>query len=240
MSAGEIHINPDVALLIEVIRTDRKRSVCIQIDGQKVRLRVPHTLSEKHIRELVVQRSAWIRQKLALQAQIRPVRPKEYVNGERFAYLGRHYRLERVAGDRGGVKLHQGRLQVTVSTGLADAAAARFIRAQLQTWYKTHALARLTEKTERYAAILGVEPRSVRIKSYRARWGSCSLTGEITYNWCIVIAPHRIVDYVVVHELCHILQHNHSPGYWRAVERVFPDYRQCRAWLRLNGNRLVV
>ena len=77
-----------------------------------------------------------------------------------------------------------------------------------------------------------MEPRSVAVKDYKSRWGSCSAKGDISYNWKIVLAPHRIVDYVVVHELCHMLEHNHSSRYWKLVEKYVPDYRERRDWLK--------
>jgi predicted metal-dependent hydrolase len=108
----------------------------------------------------------------------------------------------------------------------------------LEEWYRAHALEKLKEKTKRYAFIIGVSPKSVDLKDYKARWGSCSSSGDVTYNWRIIIAPHHIVDYIVVHELCHSLEHNHGPKYWKHVERVVPNYKDCREWLKVNGEAL--
>jgi predicted metal-dependent hydrolase len=78
----------------------------------------------------------------------------------------------------------------------------------------------------------------VGVKEYKARWGSCSSSGDVTYNWRIIMAPHHIVDYIVVHELCHLLEHNHGPKYWKHVKSVVPDYKECREWLKVNGEGL--
>jgi predicted metal-dependent hydrolase len=75
---------------------------------------------------------------------------------------------------------------------------------------------------------------------FSRRWGSCSKTGNIQYNWRVIIAPHHIVDYVVVHELCHLVYHNHSDKFWRSVERALPEYRQDKEWLRLNEPTLSI
>ena len=107
-------------------------------------------------------------------------------------------------------------------------------------WYEKHALERLKEKTERYSKIIGVKPVSVNIKDYKSRWGSCSSNGDILYNWRIIIAPHKIIDYVVVHELCHILEHNHSKKYWRHVSNNFHNYVECQNWLKFNGRTLTI
>jgi predicted metal-dependent hydrolase len=78
------------------------------------------------------------------------------------------------------------------------------------------------------------------VKYFKARWGSCSTHGDITFNWRIIMAPHRIVDYVVVHELAHLKHHDHSPRFWKGVETVIPDYRECREWLKNYGQMLVI
>jgi len=84
---------------------------------------------------------------------------------------------------------------------------------------------------------MGVTPSSVGIKSFKSRWGSCHVNGDIVFNWKIVMAPNRIVDYVVVHELCHLKHHDHSPKFWKAVEKVIPDYKDCKRWLKDNATR---
>ena len=89
-------------------------------------------------------------------------------------------------------------------------------------WCWANAKKRLKEKTCWYAQVLRVESGSVSVKDYKSMWGSCSATGDVSHNWRIVVFPHRIIDYVVVHELCHLLEHNHSPACWHHVERVLP------------------
>jgi len=87
---------------------------------------------------------------------------------------------------------------------------------------------------------VGVEPKSASIKSFKSRWGSCSPEGDLDFNWVVVMAPNRIVDYIVIHELCHSLHHDHSPKFWKEVERVMPDYKDHKEWLKVNGHKLVV
>ena len=99
---------------------------------------------------------------------------------------------------------------------------------------------RLTEKTNRYAKIIGVSPNAISVRDYKSQWGSCSRNNKISYNWRLIIAPHRVVDYVVVHELCHLLEFNHTKDYWRHVSNNFRDYKECRDWLRFNGASLII
>jgi predicted metal-dependent hydrolase len=223
---------------IEIIRTERSKSASIEIEDDTVKVTVPKNLSDQRIEELIKNRTVWIRQKLKIQTEtIRP-KDKEYVNGETFSYLGRNYRLKCLSGGSGEAKLTNGYLTVWLAKDASGAASGGCVRQSLQQWYQSRALEKLKEKTKRYSAILGVSPQSVGVKEYKARWGSCSSSGDVTYNWRIIMAPHHIVDYIVVHELCHLLEHNHGPKYWKHVKSVVPDYKECREWLKVNGEGL--
>ncbi|MDA9109432.1 M48 family metallopeptidase [Woeseiaceae bacterium] len=220
---------------VEILRTKRKKSASIQLNEGLVKVLVPKSLSDKRIRDLILKRSSWIQTKLKEQSKRLPITPREYVSGECFPYLGKNYRLKVVYGENLSVKMKNGYLVVTL---ISDMDQQEVVRLQLEKWYQEHAETRLKEKTKRLAKIVGVNPSSVSVKTYKSRWGSCSHKGEIIYNWKIILAPHRIVDYVVVHELCHLLEHNHSPKYWRQVERHTPDWKNCRNWLKSNSVNL--
>jgi len=222
----------------EIIRSPKRKTAAIKIQKGKVYVMVPAGLTMTTIESLVAKKSRWIREKLAIQQQIIAIEPKAFVSGESFSYLGKHHPLKVETGLYPVIKLHQDELVVSVRNKAADNAPA--IKQLLIKWYKQQAESELTAKTERYARIIGVKPASITVKSFKARWGSCSITGGIHYNWKIIIAPDRIVDYVVIHELCHILHHNHSPAFWAAVARHCPDYRDCGAWLKMNGARLEI
>jgi len=221
----------------EVIRTRRRKTASIKIDEGAVSVVVPQALPQERIQQLLTDKKKWIREKLYLQSQTRPVTSKEYVSGEAFPYLGRNYRLKVVAGSYQPAKLLQGKLVVSMPEAIQ---APNSIRNAIVRWYRLHALDRLKEKTNRYAAVIGKAPTKVDIKTYKSRWGSCHADGRVLYNWKIIMAPNRIVDYVVVHELCHLIHHDHSPRFWKAVERVMPDYAECKEWLKVNGVGLEV
>ena len=223
---------------VEVSRTDRKRSASIYLENEVVKVRVPKSLSDQRIRDLITKRTPWIKTKLKEVLDRPPVKPKEYVSGETFPYLGRNYRLKVVYGKEANLKLKAGYLQATILE--TDQHREMTIQSLLTQWYEQHASVRLLEKTQRYAGVIGVEPTSVKVKSYKSRWGSCSSSGEISYNWKIIMAPHRIVDYVVVHELCHLLEHNHSGRYWKHVAMYLPDWQERRDWLRRHGKEFEI
>lgn len=95
----------------------------------------------------------------------------------------------------------------------------------------------LTEKTDYYKSVLGVDYKRLRIGDQKTRWGSCSSRATISYNWRLILMPEEIMDYVVVHELCHLLEMNHSNNFWCHVSKIIPDYKNRRKWLKENGNR---
>ena len=222
----------DFAFPVEILRTNRKKSASIQLDGDTVKVRVPKSLSDARVRELISKRNGWIQTKLKEQAEQAPRQAREFVSGEAYQYLGKSYRLKVVTDPDPDLNTKLIGGYVTVS--VPDKTNQQAIKALLESWYCERALARLTVKTERWAKIIGVAPASEAVKRYKARWGSCAISGDISYNWQIIQTPHRIVDYVVVHELCHLLEHNHSPKFWAHVERHMPDWKERRDWLKLN------
>lgn len=101
------------------------------------------------------------------------------------------------------------------------------------------ALRVIPERVQFYAPVVGVTYGRITIRNQRTRWGSCSAKGNLNFNCLLMKAPPEVLDYVVVHELCHRLEMNHSPRFWAQVERVLPDYKVSRKWLREHGNELM-
>lgn len=218
----------------EVIRTPRTKSARIQVDESAVSIIVPLALPDARVKKLLTEKIRWIKEKLYLHQQEAPISSKEFVSGEAFPYLGRHYRLKLECGAFQPVKLKQGRLVVTLPR---DAIAPELVRNALVRWYRYQAQQRFAEKVQRYAKVVGVTPTAVGIKTFKSRWGSCNVKGELLFHWKIILAPHRVVDYVVIHELCHLKHHDHSPAFWKSVERLMPDYLECKEWLKAEGAR---
>jgi len=223
--------------IAEVIRTHRRKSADIRVEEGAVSIVVPVTTSIDKIDQLLVAKRQWIREKIALQREKAPISDKQFVSGEAFPYLGRNYRLKVESGNFAPVKLVQGRLVVSMPEGIQQ---PHMIRNALVRWYKRQAEHKLTKKVERFAPMVGVEPAGVSIRSFKSRWGSCTAKGALEFNWTIMLAPNRMVDYVVIHELCHLIRHDHSPEFWREMARVMPEYQRCREWLRANSSKLLI
>lgn len=223
--------------IAEVIRTNRRKSADIRVEEGAVSVVVPVDTSLERIDLLLTSKRRWIKEKIALHQEMAPVNNKRYVSGESFSYLGRNYRLKVLQGAFAPVKLVQGHLLVSVPQGKEQ---PNMIRNALIRWYKRQAELKLKEKVMRWAPLVGVEPAGVVIKTFKSRWGSCTAKGELQFNWQIMMAPNRMVDYVVVHELCHLIRHDHSPEFWQEVEKILPDYDQSRKWLKQSGHMMLV
>ena len=153
---------------VEVVRTNRKKSATIKLDGSKVRINVPKSLSDRKVEELIEKRRAWIETKLQQQALKPQPQKKQYVDGEDFFYLGKSYQLKILMGKNDQIKISKNFLVVT----LKDQNTQTTIRSIIEGWYKERAEELLTKKTIQLAKVIDVHPRQISIKNYRSRWGS--------------------------------------------------------------------
>lgn len=158
---------------------------------------------------------------------------RRYVTGVGFPYLGRSYRLQLVAEQDAAVKLEGGRFKMR-----RDAAAQG--RAAMIRWYTARAEPWLAARVARDAGRARVAPSAVTVQDLGFRWGSCGKGGRLYFHWQSILLPPRIVDYVVVHELVHLREPHHTPAFWRAVERILPDWELRRRWLAEHGHELLV
>ena len=109
---------------------------------------------------------------------------------------------------------------------------------ELEAAYRKEARERLKERADHFAGKMGVDYNRIAIKAAKTRWGSCSTKGNLNFHWKLILMPPEVLDYVVVHELAHRKEMNHSPRFWAEVERILPDYRERRRWLKENGGRV--
>lgn len=175
----------------------------------------------------------WILSKIKFNQEVKyPHKPKEFVSGEAFQYLGRNYRLKVLSGRHEKLEFRNGRFYISLSDN--NNSRDETLKKLLTAWYTSNAERKLKERIERYAERLGVKYNNIKLKSFTRQWGSCYLNGDLAFNWRIITAPISIVDYVIVHELCHRLFQNHSKEFWTHLQRVMPDYKTRKEWLRIN------
>ncbi len=216
-----------------VIYSDRRTlGLIVERDGTVV-VRAPAGTSKTVIRQTVESKRLWLYRKLAHDRKYphRKVR-KEFVSGETIPYLGRNYRLEVVNNEVAGVQFHS---RFVISRQNQRIAAQLF-----KDWYSARARERLTVRAQDFAESLGVHFNKVLVSDLQVRWGSCTPKNNLNFNWRIMKAPPYVVDYVVVHELAHLLEPNHTPRFWNIVAVQSPRYEQAKEWLRENGNLLEI
>ena len=219
-------------LRVEIVRTRRKKTIALSVVDGGVRVLAPKRVSTEEIMALVRRKANWVEKK-----RQQPQRQeKSYCSGEVFVLLGETVQLQVQDGRCTSIELQQDQLVVCLSSRVRKRTDR--ISSLIHGWYQQQAEVHIQQRIDYYAARLGVTPRAMQVKRYKRRWGSCSSRGDLTFNWRIIIAPPAIVDYVVVHELCHLIHHNHRPEFWRCVESILPDYRQRQAWLKTNGSVL--
>lgn len=216
-------------------RGRRHKNVAIAVDPEHgVRVRAPRDTSIAKLDDIVRRRAKWIVDRRRRHEDLPPKpTPREFVNGETFLYVGKQYRLKLVSSglaDAARVRLAHGRLEV---------AAARPARELLVDWYRDRARKLLDARVSAWSERLGVIPSSVLVREQRTRWGSADSKGNLRFNWRIVQASTRLVDYVIAHELVHLLHADHTREFWATLGRVMPDYEARREGLRKIGRLLV-
>ena len=223
---------------VTVIRSDRRRSATLRVDQSGVSFRVPKEIGQQKIVELVEKKTAWIRKKLEYEASLTPPVRVGFESGDPIPYLGKSYKLKVQVGDYPQVEMVG--QDISVSVVAKHLTNPPYIRSVLERWFLDEAAILLSQRLDFFAPLVGVRPTGIQVKAYKARWGSCKMDGQIQFNWRLIHGPVDVLDYVVVHELCHMLQHNHSAAYWSEVARVMPDYKVRRKWLSENGNSLTI
>ncbi len=168
------------------------------------------------------------------------VQPKEFVSGEKLPYLGRHYRLKvyKEAIPNVSFQFKQGRFIATVPRAWSQDQIQQHLEQKLITWYREHGYKKIMQRASDYQSMLGVEPRSLQLKTQHKRWGTCTPNGDIYLNWRIVMAPVRVIDYIIVHELAHLIVPEHNDKFWRIVRTTLPHYKEAKEWLRVHGIEL--
>jgi len=214
----------------QIIRSKRKTIALEVTDRATLIVKVPYLVSNKTIDETIQRHIRWIRKRISNVKNAEKFSEKEFVSGESFLYLGRTYRLFLVKEQKEALKFDNG---FYLSWNQKPFARDVFIL-----WYKNAARNLILERIYYYSNLTGIKYNNVKITSARKRWGSCSREGNLSFTYRLIMAPISVIDYVVVHELCHIEVHNHSKAFWEKVKVIIPEYKKQKEWLKENGHLL--
>lgn len=225
-------------------RGRRKKTVALQIQpNSTVVVLSPYLLDKDKIKDIVQKRARWIIRRQERIKKLNAEMPKkEFVSGESFPYLGREYRLKVIKTENEECrpcKLVSGRFYVEINNKFSGRVASKIVKEKLREWYIESAKEKVNERTQKYSGLIGIMPQKIIIRNQEKRWGSCSHSGVLRFNWKVIMAPMSVLNYVIVHELCHLVHRNHSDEFWHRVGSIIPDFREKRQWLKENSFLLV-
>ncbi|MFZ5557675.1 MAG: M48 family metallopeptidase [Pseudomonadota bacterium] len=221
----------------EVIRSRRKTAdIVVERDGRVV-VRAPDSLTDARIEDLIETKRYWIYKTLAEWRDLNARHvAREYRNGEGFLYLGRSYRLQLVRDQQEPVLLKNGRF--CLRRELVDQGNAEAVQRAFRDYYIARGETWIEARAGYFAPKVGVQPKGVAVRELGFRWASCSPTGKLAFHWKCMMAPATIIDYIIVHELCHFHYGDHTAAFWNEVDKVLPSYRERKDWLRQHGASL--
>ena len=223
-------------------RTQRKTvGIIVEPDGTII-VRAPVDMDEGDIVETVNKKRKWIADKIKANDKVKPPIPKiqEPVSGEKLRFKNALYRLQVHDSVEQKTRIVRAlrTLHVYINDKLDEDVRANEIKSAIIEWYKDKATQFLSQRVERYSRYLKEEPKQIKIREIKLRWGSCTPEGILLFNWRIMMAPVSAIDYVVIHELCHLQDPDHSASFWDLVESLQPTYRKWKEWLHVNGRQL--
>lgn len=218
-----------------VFKERKTMSIEVEPSGE-VNVSSPLGVTEDIILDKVKSKANWIVQK---QYEVQSINinkiNREVVSGESYLYLGRNYSLqiEDINTKDINVKLFRGKFIISTYTREQDK-----IKLALENWYREKTLLRVKERVNYFKQYFNIRPKGIKVKEQKKRWASCTSNNELLFNWRCSMAPANILDYIVLHEMTHMIYKDHSQEFWDRMAAVMPDYEVRKEWLRNNGIKL--
>ena len=221
-------------LAYTIQRSAKRRKLTITVERDRsVVVHAPEGTSDEKIRQVVESKRQWIYEKIGHPQKYKdlPHAPgKELVSGESALYLGRQYRIEIVKTGLSGIQFARRFLIPATQRGKRAEA--------LREWYISKAKEKIIPRVKYHARELGVDFADVKIVDNRYRWGSCTVNNNVNFNWRLIKAPMFVIDYIIVHELAHLIETNHTPKFRNIVRAQSPTMEKAKVWLKENGQLL--
>ena len=218
--------------LVRMRRHRQARRYTLRIDAaaREVVLTIPPRGSVKEAREFAQKHGGWIAARLKRLPKATP-----FADGCDMPLRGVPHRISHRRGERGTVWTE---LSSRGDRLLCVAGDDAHVNRRINDFLKREAARDLVAASRRYASALGVRIKRICVRDQTSRWGSCSNTGVLSFSWRLILAPSFVLDYLAAHEVCHLLELNHSPRFWRLVERLYPDVERAKVWLDVHGTDL--
>lgn len=224
-------------IAFDVIFKKRKTMEIAVEPPNSITVTAPIGTTKEEIIKKVESKGSWIIQKVYSFKHMNYISIKrEFVNGESFMYLGRNYSLQIELDSsvkKPEVKLYRGKFIVKASDKYEEN-----IRKAMEQWYRDRAKEVIELRVKYYQRFFKLLPMDIKIKEQKKRWGSCTLKNELLFNWRCIMAKSNALDYIIVHEMCHMYHKDHSKAFWELVASVLPDYEVRKEWLKNYGVRM--
>ncbi|MDP7591704.1 MAG: SprT family zinc-dependent metalloprotease [Litorilituus sp.] len=232
----------------QLIRSNRRKTIALQVKQGQVLVRAPHFVHKQIINDLIYTKSAWLHAKIAEQSHT-ALQCFSFKQGDTLFFLGHKVCLNINYAERAETFL------TTVTDDISQLTVVltkRYkehtndnelhlvaVKKQLEIFFKQQAHTMLLPKVTNLSQLTQLKPKAIKIRQYSARWGSCNSKGELSFNYLMMMLPENVIDYIVVHELCHLRFLNHSKDFWQLVSIHFPQYHQAKSWLKEHQSQLV-
>ncbi|GKU26061.1 M48 family metallopeptidase [Clostridium folliculivorans] len=221
----------------QLIRSKRK-TVAIEVKEDKIIVKCPYNCSKQYVESLIDKNRVWI-EETHKKVMGKKANKLTYKEGQNIYYMGAPYEIKVIIGTRDLLEFDGEKFIFTImSSKFNNSEDSEKVKMQLMmAWFRKKGAEYLTKRTCDLAKQLGLTINKVYIKNVRTIWGSCSTKNNINYNIRLISMPKEVIDYVIIHELCHLVERNHSEKFWNLVERIIPNYRQRRNFLKNNSSK---
>jgi predicted metal-dependent hydrolase len=219
-----------------ILQRSHRKTLCITIERDgTITVKAPAEIKAIDIERFVVGKGIWIHQKLLKKKSQHQEKPqREFVNGQGFLYLGKSYRLKLVDDER---KIKPGAKPIRLWQGYFELPKNKLPQARelFIFWYKKQTKEQLKSRIPLYDKRIGIAVKDFRVLDLGNRWASCSRSSFINFNWRAVMAPIWVFDYMLVHEMAHLVEKGHTKKFWQIVSRIIPNHEELALWLKENG-----
>lgn len=224
-----------IGIDFDVKRSTRRKTISIKIEDSNACLYLPFTLKIEKILPLLNSKKKWIQSKILEQSKREQAIKRQFINGDTVPFLGRQVIIKNQKSKGKSIFL----MEETLFLSLPGLFSNREFKIKMiQNWYRKQALDYITERVIYWKTKIGVDIKAITVRAYKSRWGSCDNKGNVKFNWKLIMTPEFVIEYVVVHELCHRVHMNHSIHFWELVRLHFPETASAKNWLKENEANL--
>ena len=226
----EVTLSDESILNVKLIRMRRSKRMCIRVDRCGTSVISPVNENIETIRNFLSHNNTWILKKTKFYTKLNNKLEYGPLHNDEIIYLGKKYKIKFVKDNFQYTVFSENLLKITFH--VKD---RRTCKRNIVNWYREQTKKLLDNKVPLFGKKLSISYGKVRVGSQKLRWGSCSKEGNLNFNFLLSALPTNIIDYIIIHELFHLVEFNHSDHFWKLVEHTFPTYKDCRTWLKNNG-----